>query len=100
MTIDKERNGNTLKIALEGRLDSSNASELEQVLTEELPGSEELIFDLKDLRYMSSAGLRLFLISRKKVGLIRVRNANETIREIFEMTGISTIVTMEEHSDE
>ena len=98
MTISKEKNNGTLIIAPEGRLDTVTAPELENEIKQSTEGVTELIFDLKGLEYISSAGLRVLLSAQKTMnaqGEMKVRNANETIMEIFEVTGFSDILTIE-----
>ena len=85
------------KILLEGRLDTVSAPELEQVLKELLPGLTELTLDFEKLDYISSAGLRVLLSAQKamnKQGSMTVTHVNETIMEIFEVTGFSDILTI------
>ncbi len=98
MKIDQIKNANALTIALEGRLDTMTAPQLEAELKSALPGVESLIFDLKNLEYISSAGLRVLLSAQKtmnKQGTMKVIHANEMILEIFEVTGFSDILTIE-----
>ena len=99
MTNEKTLKNGELTIALAGRLDTMTAPELEAELGEALEGAEKVAFDLADLEYMSSAGLRILLSTQKKMmakgGSVVVRNANETITEIFEVTGFSDILTIE-----
>ena len=85
-------------LAPEGRLDTVTAPELEAAVKEILPGLKTLTFDLEKLEYISSAGLRVLLSAQKsmsKQGEMKVRNVNETISEIFEVTGFSDILTVE-----
>ncbi len=98
MTIQKTRNGNTLTIAPEGRLDTMTAPELEGLLKESLEGVKELVFDLEKLDYISSAGLRVLLSAQKTMnnqGSMKILHANEMILEIFEVTGFTDILTIE-----
>ena len=99
MTINELKEGNKLTIAISGRIDTITAPELEQVINSGLNGINELIFDLAELEYMSSAGLRVMLTAKKKMdtqgGKMTVRNVNETIMEIFEITGFADILTIE-----
>jgi len=97
MTINKELNGNALAIALEGRLDTITAPELEAALNESLDGVQALSFDFAKLEYISSAGLRVLLAAQKRMnkqGTMVVSNVNETIMEIFEVTGFNDILTI------
>ena len=98
MNIERKKDGNALTLALEGRLDTMTAPQLEAVLKEALPGVEALTFDLSKLDYISSAGLRMLLSAQKTMnrqGTMKVKNANEMILEIFEVTGFSDILTIE-----
>ena len=98
MVITKTRNGDELTVALEGRLDTTTAPELDDMLKEELGDVKKLSFDFAKLEYISSAGLRVLLISQKamnKQGNMVIKNVNEEINEIFEVTGFTDILTIE-----
>ena len=98
MTIEKNLNGTELTVAIIGRLDTITAPELEVTLTANFAGIENLVLDLSALEYLSSAGLRVLLQAQKvmnKQGKMVVRNANETVREIFDATGFIDILTIE-----
>ncbi len=98
MEIKKTKNGNELTIAIEGRLDTTTAPMLEAELKQSVNGVEKLIFDFGSLEYLSSAGLRVLLSAQKvmnKQGEMVVRNVNDTIAEIFEVTGFADILTIE-----
>ena len=99
MEIIKTLEGNTLTIALTEKLDTNSAPELEEVLSKSLDGVEKLIFDFKKLNYLSSAGLRVLLNAQKemsKKGQMIIRHVNDVIMDIFDMTGFSTILTIED----
>ena len=98
MTIKKNLNGNELNVTIEGRLDTSTAPQLEAELKESLPGVSKLVLDFTALEYLSSAGLRVLLSTQKtmnKQGEMIIKNVNETINEIFEVTGFVDILTIE-----
>ncbi len=98
MTIKTEKNDNALAVFLEGRLDTNTAPELDETLKSSLEGVAELTLDLEKLEYLSSAGLRVLLSAQKtmnKQGTMVVKNVNETIMEIFEVTGFSDILTIQ-----
>ena len=98
LNINKETNGNELKISLEGRLDTMSAPQLEGELKGNVDGITSLIFDINNLEYISSAGLRVLLSAQKvmnKQGSMVIRGANDDIMEIFEVTGFSDILTIE-----
>ncbi|MBO6146884.1 MAG: STAS domain-containing protein [Lachnospiraceae bacterium] len=98
MNITQNKEGSKLTIGLEGRLDTTTAPQLENELKTAVDGIEELVFDMKDLAYISSAGLRVLLSAQKvmnKQGTMVIRNANEEIMEIFDVTGFVDILTIE-----
>ena len=98
MTINKTMNGNALTIALEGRLDTTTAPELEQALKESLDSAQELIMDFSKLDYISSAGLRVLLSAHKAMrtkGGMKVVNVNEIVKEVFDVTGFADILNIE-----
>ena len=98
MTIDKQLNGSELTIALTGRLDTTTAPELENAIKENIAGVTNLVMDFAGLEYLSSAGLRVILSAQKtmnKQGEMVIRNVNETINEVFEITGFIDILTIE-----
>ncbi|MBE5783406.1 MAG: STAS domain-containing protein [Clostridiales bacterium] len=98
MTIEKKLTGTELTIALAGRLDTTTAPQLENELKASLDGIEKLVLDFSSLDYLSSAGLRVLLSAQKtmnKQGAMVVRNVNETIGEIFDVTGFCDILTIE-----
>jgi len=98
MKIEKNLNEKNLVVALEGRLDSTTAPQLEEELKTGLEGVTDLVIDLSKLEYISSAGLRVLLsafkIMRNK-GKMKVTNANELVKEVFEVTGFSDFLPIE-----
>lgn len=98
MKITQNKEGSKLTISLEGRLDTTTAPELEAELKTAVEGIDDLVFDLKDLAYISSAGLRVLLSAQKimnKQGKMVITGANEEIMEIFDVTGFVDILTIE-----
>ena len=98
MFIRKTVQGSTLNIALEGRLDTTTAPQLEEELKRSWDGVTELILDFQALDYLSSAGLRVILAAQKvmnRQGRMVVRHVNESIMEVFELTGFVDILTIE-----
>lgn len=98
MEIRKTKNGSILSLAVEGRLDTTTAPRLEAELRQSIGGVERLELDLAALEYISSAGLRVLLSARKvmnRQGEMVLRNVNETVMEILEVTGFSDILTIE-----
>ena len=98
MTIEKNLNGNTLTLALAGRLDTTTAPDLEKELKVGLDGVDALVLDFGKLDYISSAGLRVLLSAHKtmsKRGGMKVTHVNEMVMEVFEVTGFEDILTIE-----
>ena len=98
LNITKNANGNALKIILEGRLDTTTAPQLEAQLQDALGSVTDLKFDLEKLEYISSAGLRVLLASQRimnKQGTMVISNASAEVKEIFDVTGFSDILTIE-----
>ena len=98
MNMTKTQNGTELTIALEGRLDTTTAPELEQALKQDLEGATALTLDFSKLDYISSAGLRVLLSAHKALarkGGMKVTHVNEIVNEVFEVTGFSDILTIE-----
>ena len=98
MTIEKNLNGTELTVAITGRLDTTTAPQLEAELKQSAAGIEKLVLDFTALEYLSSAGLRVLLSTQKmmnKQGEMIIKNVNDTINEIFEVTGFIDILTIE-----
>ena len=98
MTITKQQNGTALCVAIEGRLDTTTAPELEKELKDSMNGITELTMDFSKLDYISSAGLRVLLSAHKamsKQGGMKLTHVNEMVMEVFEVTGFSDILTIE-----
>ena len=98
MTINKTNEADKLIISVGGRLDTTTAPELEAELKNSLDDVKELVFDIKELEYISSAGLRVLLSAQKvmnKQGKMTVTGANEAVMEIFEVTGFVDILNIE-----
>ena len=99
MKADFQVNGEHMTIALEGRLDTLTAPELQKELDGyQLSEISEIVLDLSKLEYISSAGLRVLLAAQKTMsrqGEMKLVNVNEIIMEIFEITGFSDILTIE-----
>lgn len=98
MTISQKTDGDKLIISLDGRLDTLTAPDLEKEVQKSLNGVGELIFDFEKLEYISSAGLRVLLAIERMMsdqGTMKVINANEIVREVFEVTGFRDIITVE-----
>jgi len=98
MKITKKLNDSTMEVPLEGRLDTMTAPELEKELKDSLSSIKELTLDFSGLEYISSAGLRVLLMAQRGLsygGKMKIVHANEIVREVFEVTGFSDIMTVE-----
>ena len=97
MTINKTLENGKLNVALEGRLDTTTAPELENALKDVIADVKELEFDLSSLEYISSAGLRVLLSAQKVMnsqGSMKITNVVPEIMEVFEITGFTDILTI------
>lgn len=98
MTINKNVNGTVTMLEIIGRLDTTTAPELEAAVDNCLADAQELVLDFHGLEYISSAGLRVLLKAQKSMaqkGNMKILNVNETIMEVFEITGFSDILAIE-----
>ncbi len=98
LNINETKDGANLKIALEGRLDTTTAPQLEEKVNGLIDGVTDLKFDFEKLEYISSAGLRVLLSTQKtmnKQGKMVINNVSEEVMEIFDVTGFSDILTIE-----
>lgn len=98
LNIVKKTENNGLTVALEGRLDTTTAPELERELLGSLEGVTSLVLDFEKLEYISSAGLRVLLAAQKimlKQGEMKVIHVNDVVMEVFEVTGFTDTLTIE-----
>jgi anti-sigma B factor antagonist len=98
MTIEKKINGDALTLIVSGRLDTQTAPELENEIDANISGLKELTFDMTNLEYVSSAGLRVILKAQKAMnaqGSMKLTGVNDSIMEVFDITGFLDILTIE-----
>lgn len=99
MNVNKQRNGTTLTVAIEGRLDTLTAPILEELLTEALEGVTEVVLDCEKLEYTSSAGLRVILEIQQTMedrgGVTKLIHVNEVVLEVLEFTGFLDFLVIE-----
>ena len=96
MKIDFNKNNGILNVALDGRLDTTTAPELDKFLGENYDTADSIVTDCKKLAYISSAGLRVLLSAQKKTkGAMKLVNVCELVMEVFEMTGFADILVIE-----
>ena len=96
MTVNIERNYELVILEISGRLDTATAPNLEKTINEFSEDIKEIVFDISGVEYISSAGIRVLLGAYKKMNLIqgtmRIEKANEMVRDVFEMTGLSQML--------
>ena len=98
MTIEKMINEGKAVIKIAGMLDTETAPELEALFNSTLAGVQALTLDFEELEYVSSAGLRVILKAQKMMnaaGEMKIIHVNESVMEIFEITGFTSILTIE-----
>ncbi len=98
MQINQKQVGDELVISLEGRLDTTTAPSFEAVINTISDSVKNLVIDMHNVEYVSSAGLRVLLAIQKKmnnVGTLKLTGVNETVMEVFQMTGFSDILKIE-----
>ena len=98
MTINQNKDGSKLTLALEGKLDTKSAPELETIIKNETDDITDLRLEMDGVKYISSAGLRVLLSAEKlmrKKGTILITGCNDDIMEIFDMTGFSDLLSIE-----
>ncbi|MBP3792444.1 MAG: STAS domain-containing protein [Ruminococcus sp.] len=98
MTINKEAKGSKLTMVIEGRVDTTTAPELDNQLKDSIEGVTDLILDFTKVEYVSSAGLRVLLSAQKtmnKQGQMKLIGVSDDIKEIFDITGFSEILSFE-----
>jgi anti-sigma B factor antagonist len=103
MEIKVNTNGASKTVMLNGRLDTTTAPQLEKELAGQFDGTQEMIFDLENLQYISSAGLRVLLSTQKKINSqgasMIIRHVNDMVMEILDVTGFLDILTVENDED-
>ena len=98
MNVVKTQNGSELLMEIEGGIDTTTAPELNEILSDSLGNIDSLILDFKKVDYISSAGLRVLLVTFKemsKKGGMVIRHVNDNVMDIFQMTGFVNILTIE-----
>lgn len=98
MTIEIKTNADATTIEVAGRLDTTSAPMLDKTINEDIRDTKNLVLDIRDVTYISSAGLRVILSAQKKmqkIGSMKVKNVCPEVMEIFEMTGFADILVIE-----
>ena len=97
MDIKKTADGSKLTLEISGRIDTVTAPQLEESLKESLDGITDLTLDFAQVEYISSAGLRVLLSTQKRMniqGTMVIKNINDTVHEVFEVTGFKDLMTI------
>lgn len=98
MEIKVNREGSALTLALDGRFDTSTAFQVEEVIKQNIDGVTSLVFDCKELEYLSSAGLRVLLGTQRTMSLrggeMMLINVNQYVRDVFVLTRMLDIFTV------
>ena len=96
MTVNVERDLELVTLGITGRLDATTAPNLETIINKLSDDTKELVFDMEEIEYISSAGIRVLLGAYKKMnsnqGIMRIGKSNDIVYEIFEMTGLLQIL--------
>ena len=98
MDISLNNENSVLTVEVSGRVDTTTAPELEKAVFDNIDSANELVLDLKDMAYISSAGLRVMLKAHKLMsaqGSLIIKNVQSDVMEVFEMTGFSDILRFE-----
>ena len=98
MTIKMKKNAQDVVIEVAGRLDTVTSPALDKTINEDIGDATNLVLDLKEMEYISSAGLRVLLIAQKKmqkIGSMKVTNVCDAVMDVFEMTGFADILVIE-----
>ena len=98
MKVEFQRGTNEITLKIVGRIDTITAPDLEEIINDDIKGSENLILDIEEVEYISSAGLRVLLAAQKKLnmfGTLKVRNVRAEVMEVFELTGFTDILEIE-----
>lgn len=98
MTINIEKNNEALTLIIDGRIDTTTAPELDKSINENTDGIKDLVLDMKNVEYISSAGLRVLLSAQKKmnkIGTMKLIGVCDAVMEVLEMTGFADILVIE-----
>ena len=98
MTIEIKKNTAETIVEIAGRLDTTTSPALEKTINEDIGDTKNLVLDMKNLEYISSAGLRVILGAQKKmqkIGSMKLINVCEAVMEVFEITGFVDILVIE-----
>ena len=99
MEVKFNKQDSTLTVAISGNIDTVTAPELDAKIQENLSGIKDLILDFAAVDYISSAGLRVILMANQQLedadGTMTIKNANDDVRDVFEMTGFDSLLNLD-----
>ena len=95
MELEFKNENESLTVKVIGKLDTMTAPKLEEELSKNIDGVTELIFDLEELKYISSSGIRVLLTIKKKIGNMKILKPTDVVMEVFEVTGLSDVFDIE-----
>lgn len=98
MKVTFQRGENEITLKIVGRIDTITAPDLEEIINDDIEGTEKLILDIEEVEYISSAGLRVLLAAQKKMnklGMMKVTNVRAEVMEVFELTGFTDFLEIE-----
>jgi len=95
MELEFKNENGSLTVKVIGKLDTMTAPKLEEELSKNINGVQEIIFDLEELKYISSSGIRVLLTIKKKIGNMKILKPTEEVMEVFEITGLSDVFDIE-----
>ena len=95
MELEFKNENGSLTVKVVGKLDTMTAPKLEEELSKNINGVQEIIFNLEELKYISSSGIRVLLTIKKKIGNMKILKPTEEVMEVFEITGLSDVFDIE-----
>ena len=95
MELEFKNENENLSVKVIGKLDTMTAPKLEEELSKNMDGVETIIFDLEQLKYISSSGIRVLLTIKKKIGNMKVLKPTDEVMEVFEITGLADLFNIE-----
>ena len=99
MTINEESGSEKLLLYIKGKIDSNTAPQLQSLLSDKLDGVENLILDFSEVKYISSAGLRVLISAynalKEREGTVTIKGANDDVEEVLFITGLETFLNVE-----
>ena len=99
MEVKFNKQDSSLTVTISGNIDTVTAPELDSKLQENISDIKDLVLDFAAVDYISSAGLRVILMANQQMedvdGNLTIKNVNEDVRDVFEMTGFDSLLNLE-----